>query len=188
MYMYLVSTNPISTLCANSVVARPAVWYAGGRWFDSSCYAYAIFLFYRVCTGTYQYVPVHTGMYRYIQVYPCIYQYVTVHTCIDSVHHSTNQVQASMYSILTRITQYAPLPLAKRYQSPWANTMYINLVWTFYITNICTLVAQWHDMPHTMHEVIGSNPTVMHMINFCFSANLPVHTGIYTVRHSTYLS
>ena len=143
-----------------------------------------------VYPGMYRHVPRHSGMYRDIPVCPGIYllQYVTVHTRIDAVHHSTNQVQVSMYSILTRITQYAPLPMAKRFQSPWANTMYIYLVCTFHITNMCTLVAQWYDMPHIMHKVIGSNPAVVHMINFCFSTNLPLHTGIYTVHHSAYLS
>ena len=39
-----------------------------------------------------------------------------------------------------------------------------------------------------MHEVVGSSPAVMHMIKFCFFTYLQVHTGIYTVRHSAYLS
>ena len=138
----------------------------------------------------YQYVPVHTGMYQDILVCTCMSQYIPVCNSTYMYRLSPSQYKPSMYSILTRITQYAPLPLAKRYQLPWANTMYMYLVssWTFHITNLCTLVEQWHDMPYTMHEVIGLNPVVMHMINFCFSANLPVHTGIYTVCHSTYMS
>ena len=147
VYVSCFNKSNIYTVCQQRS-GETSRWYAGGRWFETSWNAYATFLFFLVCTSTYLYVPVHTGiskyipvctstyryvprhsgMYQYIHVCPGIYQYVTVHTCIDSVHHCTNQVQESMYSILTRITQYAPLPLAKLYQSPWANTMYINLV------------------------------------------------------------
>ena len=186
MYMYLVSTNPKSTLCARSVVVRPAVvcWRSLVR-FQLLCICNIFVLpgMYRyipVCTSSYRYVPVHTGISLYIPVCNSTYMY--------RLSPSQYKPGTSKYVLYTHTKNTVHTLTAKRYQPPWANTMYMYLVCTFHITNVFTVVAQWHDMPHTMHEVIGSNPAVMHMIYFCLSANLREHTGIYTVRHSTYLS
>ncbi len=81
MYMYLVSTNPISSLCASSVVVRPAVvcWRSLVR-FQLLCICNIFVLpgMYRyipVCTSSYRYVPVHTGISLYIPVCNSTYMY-----------------------------------------------------------------------------------------------------------------
>ena len=91
--MYLVSTNPISILCASSVAVRPAVGMlevAGSRsvgmHMQHFCFSWYVpvhtcmYRYIPVCTGTYLYIQVYTSMYLYILVCTKTFWYVPVHT------------------------------------------------------------------------------------------------------------